>query len=50
MESSIYTIQMVSTRPWSLKDTSLKMAPTVGTVGRTYISKTGEGIKKPLIA
>lgn len=34
---------MVSTAHYSLKIAPLKMVPTVGTVGRTYIPKTGEG-------
>ena len=33
----MYTVQMISTIHCSLKAVSLKMAPTVETVGRTYI-------------
>lgn len=33
-------VQMVSTIPYSFKVASLKLAPTVGTMGRGYIRKT----------
>ena len=39
----MYSVQMVSTTHYYLKAASLKMAPTVGTVGRAYIIRTGEG-------
>ena len=40
---SQYTIQMVFTTHCSLKAMSLKMAPTMGTAGGTYIQRTGWG-------
>lgn len=43
-------IQMVSTKPCSLKAVSLQMAPTVGTVNRTYIPRMGAGHEEPPIA
>ena len=39
----MYAIKMVSTTLHSLKAVSLKVAPTVGTVDRMYIPRTGEG-------
>ena len=41
----MYTVQMISTPPCSLEAVFLKTAPTVGTVGRTYIPKTGERVR-----
>ena len=41
--SVTYTIQVVSTTHCSLKAASLKMGPTVGTVGRVYLPRAGEG-------
>lgn len=45
----MYTVQVVSTTPYSLKTMSLKRAPTTGTVGRAYIPRTGEA-EEPGIA
>lgn len=42
--SHVY-LQMVSTKLRSLKALSLQMAPTVGTVNRTYIPRTWVGIR-----
>lgn len=39
---SPYAVQTVSTTAYSLKAESLKMASTVGTVGRMNIPRTGE--------
>jgi len=36
---------MVSTTLHSLKAVSLKVAPTVGTVERVYMPRTGEGAR-----
>lgn len=43
--SDTYTVQMVSMTPYSLKATSLKMVPTVGTVGRVYIPGVEVGVR-----
>lgn len=42
---SQYTIQMVFTTHCSLKAMSLKMAPTMGTMGRVYVPRTEEWVK-----
>ena len=44
---SIFTqTQMVSTIPYSLKFVSLKVMPTVGTMGRMHIPRTGEMVRR----
>ena len=45
LASDTYTVQMVSMTPYSLKATSLKMVPTVGTVGRAYIPRVEVGVR-----
>ena len=40
-----YVVQMVSTTHCSLKAVSLKTAPTVGIVGRTYIARSWEEVR-----
>lgn len=40
---SVYTVQKVPPTHCSPKTMSLKIAPTVGTLGRTYIPRTEEG-------
>ena len=44
MGFSPYSVQMVSTTHCSLKAVSLKMAPSVGPVGRTQLTRTGKGL------
>ena len=46
----MYSVQMVSITPFSLKTKSSKMALVVGTLGRMYIQRTGEWIRRTLIA
>lgn len=41
----MYTKQMVSTTFWSFKAMSLKVVPTVGTVGGIHIPRTREGVR-----
>ena len=48
MGSVMYTVQMVSTPPYSLKAATLKTAPTVGTVGRAHILRVGVGEEPPI--
>lgn len=45
----MYTVQVVSTTPYSLNAVLLKTAPTVGLESRTYTTRTGGG-EEPLIA
>lgn len=40
-----YTTQMVSTTSYSLEAVLWKTALTVGTVGRIYTPRTGEGVR-----
>ena len=42
----IYVIQMVSTIPYSLKFVSLKVMPTMVTMGRMHIPRTGEMVRR----
>lgn len=41
-------VQVVSTTPYSVKAMSLKMAPTVGTVGSTHSKDMGGGEEPPI--
>lgn len=45
MGAVTYTVQMVSTTHCSLKAPSPKLAPSVGTVGRMSIPRTGEEVR-----
>ena len=40
----MYSVKMVSERYYFLKVVSLKLVPTVGMVGRTYIPRRGERV------
>ena len=49
LASVMYTVQMFPTTANSLKVVSLKMVPTMGMVGRKYISRTRE-VEEPQTA
>lgn len=44
----MYTVQMVSITPCSPQAASLKQAPTLGRVGRSYIPRTRRGVEPPI--
>lgn len=41
----MHTLQTASTAHYSLEAASFEKAPTVGTVSRTYIPRTGMGVR-----